>query len=151
MIRVLWTRTEDDWKAVLALRIAVFVVEQGCPLEEEPDAFDDMARHLMAVEDGQVVGCARIIAKGEAVAKIGRVAVRNDRRGTGVGTDLMRFALDALAAEGIVRVLLESQAQVIPFYERLGFVASGPMYPDAGIPHRHMELEMESMDDARGD
>jgi predicted GNAT family N-acyltransferase len=28
----------------------------------------------------------------------------------------------------------------MPFYERLGFVAQGPIYDEAGIPHRNMIL-----------
>ena len=27
----------------------------------------------------------------------------------------------------------------IPFYEKLGFTVCGPVYDDAGIPHRDME------------
>jgi hypothetical protein len=39
-------------------------------------------------------------------------------------------------------VVLSSQVTAIPFYEQLGFMASGPVYDDAGIPHRDMHLEL---------
>jgi predicted GNAT family N-acyltransferase len=38
-------------------------------------------------------------------------------------------------------LLLEAQVQVIPFYERLGFAAEGPVYLDADIEHRLMRME----------
>lgn len=143
MIRVEWVGSEPEWLAVLALRIEVFVDEQKCPADEEPDAYDAHARHLMAVDNGVVVGCARVIDKGDRHAKVGRVAVRRDRRGTGIGALVMRAALDALTGEGCRMVSLEAQVPVIAFYERLGFVADGPVYLDAGIPHRHMERSLE--------
>jgi predicted GNAT family N-acyltransferase len=148
MIAVRWAVGDADWRDVLALRIEVFVNEQGCPADEEPDALDSEARHLMAVAEEMVVGCARVIDKGPGKAKIGRVAVRRDRRGEGIGASIMRFALRQLSVEGCHEVSLEAQVPVIPFYERLGFVAEGPVYLDAGIPHRHMTLAREDSDGA---
>ncbi len=40
-------------------------------------------------------------------------------------------------------VILDAQVQVIPFYEKLGFVAEGPVFDDAGIPHRRMTLKKQ--------
>ena len=52
-------------------------------------------------------------------------------------------ALEAEARRlGAPRVVLSSQVSAIPFYERLGYVASGPVYDDAGIPHREMVLKL---------
>ena len=39
--------------------------------------------------------------------------------------------------------VLDAQIQVIPFYERLGFVAEGDVFLDAGIEHRRMRLSAE--------
>lgn len=149
MIDVRWVESDNDWRAVLALRIAVFVDEQGCPADEEPDSLDPGARHLMAVESGVVLGCARLLDKGAGKSKIGRVAVRIDQRGRGIGARIMRFAVAELLDQGQKEISLEAQVPVIPFYERLGFVADGPTYLDAGIPHRHMTLRTEGIDGAR--
>ncbi|MEO0503034.1 MAG: GNAT family N-acetyltransferase, partial [Pseudomonadota bacterium] len=34
---------------------------------------------------------------------------------------------------------LGAQTHALSFYEKLGFEAFGPVYDDAGIPHRDME------------
>jgi len=34
---------------------------------------------------------------------------------------------------------LSAQLHAIPFYERLGYTARGPVYLDAGIEHRDMD------------
>ena len=64
----------EDREACFRLRFDVFVTEQGVPVEEEIDALDDVATHLLATQDGQPIGTARIVSAGDT-AKIGRVCV----------------------------------------------------------------------------
>ncbi|MNL75333.1 hypothetical protein D3C87_2011180 [compost metagenome] len=52
----------------------------------------------------------------------------------------MRAILESARAEGVNELRLESQTHALAFYERLGFVAEGPEFDDAGIPHRLMRL-----------
>ena len=127
----------DDFAACMAIRRAVFVQEQKVPEELELDEHDATAVHLLATEGGRPIGTARLLIDGEK-AKIGRVAVLAESRGTGAGAALMRAAMDQLRARGVRRVSLGAQAYAIPFYEKLGFAAYGPEYDDAGIPHRDM-------------
>jgi len=135
-----FVRTPMEWQQVIALRRAVFVDEQGGPSDEEPDALDPVSRHVAAVLEGRIVGCARLIYLGEGTLKVGRVAVRHDRRGTGIGSALMRFAHRCALAEGMRRVVLDAQVEALAFYERHGYQAEGPVFDDGGIPHRRMVL-----------
>lgn len=128
----------NDLDACLALRFQVFVDEQGVPEEEERDALDATATHLLAVRDGAPVGTARIVF-GEDTAKIGRVCVLQSQRGTGLGAQLIETAVSiARQRPGIKRAKLGAQLHAIGFYEKLGFEAFGPVYDDAGIDHRDM-------------
>lgn len=141
-------RWESAWEAnltlssLIQLRRDVFVTEQLCPIEDEPDANDPDALHVCAVIDEVVVGCARILTKDPNVAKIGRVAVTRHARKTGVGLAVMRMAILYCRSLGYESIYLESQTHAIPFYERLGFVAYGPEFDDCNIPHRKMTLEL---------
>lgn len=131
------TRT-DDLAACHAIRRVVFIDEQAVPEELEMDDLDGEAIHLLATVDGRPAGTARLLLRGE-VGKIGRVAVLADQRGTGLGAALIRAALDELrAAPGVTTAKLGAQVHALGFYERLGFTAFGPVYDDAGIPHRDM-------------
>ena len=128
---------DADREACYALRMEVFVEEQGVPPSEELDADDETAAHFLVEDPGQVVGTARLVDKGDGVGKIGRVAIQRAYRGRGIGRDLMRYVMD----EGFQRVhtlILDAQLQVIPFYEKLGFEAEGEIFLDAGIKHRRM-------------
>ena len=97
--------------------------------------------HLLATQDGRPVGTARLLIEGET-AKIGRVALLPEARGTGAGAALMRAALDELRARGVRAAKLGAQTYAIGFYEKLGFTACGPEYDDAGIPHRDMSRDL---------
>ena len=130
--------TTTDIARCHALRRTVFIEEQGVPENEELDDQDDRAIHLLAWQDGRAVGSARILLDGD-IGKIGRVCVLPQARGQGLGAALIRAALDVLRVQpGIGRAKLGSQTHAIGFYEKLGFAAFGPVYDDAGIPHRDM-------------
>ncbi len=127
----------EDREGCYAVRMKVFVEEQGVPPWEEMDEYDDVAEHFLVAVDGQVVGTARLVDKGEGVGKIGRVAVLPEYRGRGFGRDLMRQVMEA-GFRRFQTLMLDAQLAVIPFYEALGFAAEGDVFLDAGIEHRRM-------------
>ena len=132
----------EDLAQCHALRRAVFIEEQNVPEHEEVDGRDGEALHFLARFDGVPVGCARVLLIGET-GKIGRVCVLRAHRGKGIGVALIRATIEALRCSlGISHAKLGSQAHAIGFYEKLGFVATGPEYLDAGIPHRDMVLKL---------
>lgn len=124
--------------AALALRHAVFVLEQNVPEELERDEYDATAVHIVAVGAGDVVGVLRIVDLGEH-AKIGRVAVRHDWRGRGVARAMMVDAMDRMRARGQSRFYLSAQVDALGLYEKLGFVAFGERFMEAGIEHLAMK------------
>ncbi|WP_406329215.1 GNAT family N-acetyltransferase [Streptomyces sp. NBC_00203] len=137
-----------DREACFAVRKEVFVREQGVPEDLEYDAYDAGALHVLAVrEDGVPLGTGRLLS-GEAAASktdgdltvgsLGRLAVTKVARGLGVGAALVGAIEDAARARGLAAVDLHAQTQALGFYERLGYVAYGAEFPDAGMPHRAM-------------
>lgn len=127
-----------DLPHCLAVRRAVFVDEQQVPEALEVDGLDPVCVHVLAQTDAGVpIGTARLRIK-DGAAKIERVAVLAAYRGTGLGVAVM----DAVEAEarrmGLARAVLNAQVSVLGFYARLGYTAHGPVFDDAGIPHRAM-------------
>lgn len=132
----------DNIDACRALRRAVFIEEQGIAEADEWDDLDGQAIHLLAWQEGEPVGTARILQSG-TTGKIGRVCVLDRARGTGLGTKLIRAAVDVLRARpGVTHAKLGAQVHAIGFYEKLGFKLAGEVYDDAGIPHRDMTREL---------
>lgn len=133
--------TSAEREAIFALRMEVFVVEQGVPAAEELDAHDMTAIHVLARETqkpANIIATARLIPHDENKGAIGRVAVQKDYRGRGIGALLMRFAEDVAKERGMTSLELGAQCYALPFYEKLGYVAEGEIYLDCAIEHRHM-------------
>jgi predicted GNAT family N-acyltransferase len=132
-----------EGRSALALRFSVFCDEQGFSRDVEPDHLDPVAHHAVAIsETGEILATGRWVPHPQHpdMAKIGRMAVRRDLRGTGIGTAILRALLtDAESTPGITRAGLSSQAHAVPFYARLGFVAVGEGYLEEGAPHQWME------------
>lgn len=132
-----------DWEtlgpAASEIRRQVFIDEQNVPQDEEWDGLDTECLHFLAMLDGQPVGTARLLPD----AHIGRVAVLANARGTGIGVVLMQAAIEAARQAGHPRVVLSAQVHALAFYERLGFIAHGDEFMDAGIPHREMTLPLD--------
>lgn len=129
----------DDLATCHALRRIVFIEEQGVSEAEEVDGRDGDALHVLAHVDDTPMGCARILVQG-SIAKIGRVCVLKEARGTGLGAAIIEACLEvARRQDGVSKAKLGAQTHALAFYERLGFEAFGPIYDDAGIPHRDME------------
>ncbi|WP_299296158.1 GNAT family N-acetyltransferase [uncultured Tateyamaria sp.] len=132
----------DDLATCLELRRVVFMEEQGVSEADERDGRDGDALHVLATRDGVALGCARILVA-EGVAKIGRVCVLQEARGTGLGAAIITVCLDVARAQpGVTRAKLGAQVHALAFYEKLGFAAFGPVYDDAGIPHRDMDRDL---------
>jgi len=121
----------------LEIRREVFVRGQGVCEAEEIDGLDAACRHYLAWSGTEPVGTARLRST-PAGAKAERVAVRAPWRGVGVGAALMRELEEDARRAGRAQVVLNAQLAALAFYERLGYVAEGDVFDEAGIPHRRM-------------
>lgn len=141
--------TPEEREAVFALRMIVFVEEQGVPPEEELDAYDLTATHFLVRrasatphDPAAVIATARLLDKGEGFAKVGRVAVLSDHRGKGVGALLMRAVEQTARAQGFTRLGLDAQLSALRFYEKLGYLPEGDIFLDCDIEHQFMHKSL---------
>ena len=127
-----------------AVREPVFILEQGCPIELEWDELDPQSVHALARDAaGAPIGTARLTP----LPTIGRMAVLAPWRGRGVGAALLQYLIDHARKLGHASLELHAQTHAIGFYERFGFIAFGPEYDEAGIPHRSMRLALAPQDE----
>jgi predicted GNAT family N-acyltransferase len=127
---------EPSVQDCLALRKAVFVTEQGFALEDELDAQDATALHLLGSDaDGRALCTARMFEEKPGLWHAGRIAVCQSLRGQGIGRQLMAEVARKVAALGGTTLELGAQYDKAPFYEAVGFTRFGELYQDAGYPH----------------
>lgn len=127
----------QELRKAFAIRLRVFVGEQGVPATIELDRDDLRAIHFLATSAGRAVGTARVVMHGRS-AKIGRMAVLKTYRGRGFGIALLKRAIATARKLGAAKIYLHAQVPVIGFYEAAGFHAVGRKFDEAGIPHRKM-------------
>jgi predicted GNAT family N-acyltransferase len=135
--------SKKQFEQAFAIRLRVFVREQGVPVEIELDGDDRRAVHLLAAIRGKPVGTARIVIK-NGRAKIGRMAVLKSCRGRGVGKALLERAVEFARKGRAKMIYLHAQVPVVGFYEKMGFRSVGRIFREAGIPHRKMILARTS-------
>ncbi len=132
-----WSKASTE---AFCIRRTVFIEEQQVPEDLELDEYDPLATHALAYFDELCVGTARLVDLGDGHAQIGRMAVLANFRGKGIGMQILENLLLAAKVRGFSTLILHSQLSVMPFYEKLGFIAQGPIYDEAGILHRNMML-----------
>ena len=140
-----WAQFSDirpgDLYDIVALRTAVFIVEQRCAYQD-CDGIDRVSHHLWTRgADGAIAAYLRVVPPSVKYAEpsLGRIATAAGARGIGLGRAIVR--------EGIARVekiygpcpiRIGAQRYLLSFYEQLGFVSSGDGYDEDGIPHIEM-------------
>jgi predicted GNAT family N-acyltransferase len=123
------------------IRTVVFVEEQG--FQEEFDTVDCFATHLVLFEDGEAAGVCRVFWDEDTKRYlVGRVAVRREFRGRGLGAALMEGAENQVRAIGGHALHLHAQCRITPFYEAVGYTPYGPIEDDQGCPHIWMKKEL---------
>ncbi|HJA97513.1 MAG TPA: GNAT family N-acetyltransferase [Candidatus Alistipes faecavium] len=116
------------------------------------------SRCFAAFEEGRIIGQYLLLHTRPFTAEVVNIAVRPDRQRRGIGTELLRHAIDTARAEGFRLLEIgtgDSGTGQIALYERCGFIRCGidrdyfrKHYPapifENGAECRHMvRLRME--------
>lgn len=130
---------------IMALRQAVFVVEQNCPYLDA-DGKDLKGWHLMLFNtEGVLAAYTRLLEKGisyDNYASIGRVVSASHARGTGAGKAVMQESINQMGRLFPNQpVKIGAQSYLLKFYESLGFESTGEEYLEDDIPHTSMILK----------
>lgn len=131
-----WAELAGDARRI---RTQVFVEEQRIAQDLEWDDADAAAVHAVAYNRlGQAIATGRLLQPGPGVAKIGRMAVHQALRGSGVGRQVLHALLEAARARGDREASLHAQRSAQAFYRAAGFEPLGEIFEEAGIPHIEM-------------
>lgn len=121
------------------VRDEVFVIEQGVLPAIEHDALDPVCLHVLAaLADGTAVATGRLLPDGH----LGRIAVRRNWRGQGVGGATLALLIEEARERGLAKVMLNAQVGALGFYRAFGFAEVGEPFIEAGIDHQAMELRL---------
>lgn len=98
--------------------------------------------HLLLQDDaGQVQGCV-LLSADRPQARLYQMAVSPPLQGQGYGRMLMQECERYAQTQQVGEIILHARAYAIPFYEKLGFQAEGPVFQEVGIDHRLMRKDI---------
>lgn len=139
--RTLDAITARELLAVLTLRSDVFVVEQSCAYADPDDRdADPVTAHVWLAPEGrptEVAAYLRVLAEPTGGWRVGRVVTAVAWRGGGLAARLVAHVLATRRGP----VVLDAQAHLQGWYERLGFALAGAPFVEDGIPHVPMRLD----------
>ena len=139
-IKVRSATTREELDHAREIRKKVFIMEQNVPEDVEIDQYEDTSKHIIALIDDRFIGTARW-RKTENGIKLERFAVLKEKRGLGIGKELVRFILEQINTEPVI--YLHAQDHVISFYKKLGFYSVGDHFYEGGISHQKMIWNLE--------
>lgn len=125
---------------ILKIRSEIFVLEQEC-IYIDPDGKDPEALHLIATEENEIIGTARIFAPGvkHEEASFGRLGITDSYRERGYAHELVSEIHSYIKHEyGNVSIRIEAQSHLRAFYSRHGYQADGAAFILDDIEHVEM-------------
>src|SRR3569833_125117 len=148
-ISVRIARDPNDLMLVTAIRSAVYLAEQDCPIEEEFDGNDLVAAHFIGFVGKEPAGCLRVRFFGE-FAKVERLAVRHQYRRSRLSFKLVQASVDYVRRKGFKRIYGHAQDRLVDFWAHFGAKPLGHNRKQMFLvfSYTEMVLELEPGDDA---
>lgn len=137
--------SKDELFQIIKARQDVFIVEQNC-VYKDIDGLDDAAWHLFSFDlDAQgsqyINAYLRILNPGVKYKEVslGRVLIDIQKRGSGLGQELMAKAISIIEEEFPQQAIrISAQYHLLNFYAEFGFESVSKPYDEDGIPHIEM-------------
>ena len=123
---------------ILRIRQEVFIIEQNCNYLDA-DGVDQKSHHLLGFLDNTLVSYMRIVNSDPLSKHIsfGRILVKRDFRGKGIGRQLMQKAIDLFSPKHD-SIVMSAQMYLLDFYRDFNFQSIGEEYLEDNIPHIKM-------------
>jgi predicted GNAT family N-acyltransferase len=131
----------SEWSEAREIRDSVFFRPHELPTAVLDDEYEADATHLVAVDDGRVVGYGRLCELGGGEYRISQIVVLPALQRHGIGTVILQHLVREAESAGAASVQLDARLAAVDFYSRAGFRQHGPVFPSpkTGLPHVRME------------
>ena len=143
MLEIKSPQTDADWNAYYALRFSVLREPWNQPVGSEVLADEDQAIHAIAVENGEVLGVARMHESAEKQGQVRCVATATKAQGKGIGKAIMAYLEEKAKQKDWTEIVLEARENAVPFYQAIGYSIVAESYLLFGkIQHYRMQKSL---------
>ena len=102
--------------------------EQGIPRELDYIPAEHAPVWWCAENSGSIIGAIASYTE-DGKTHLGRFVVRPEYRGSGIGTRLLRFAIEVVFAHGVEKIYTESRPVTVKILQKMGAKVSGETFP----------------------
>ena len=136
---------KEEWDSYLLFRWEVLRKPLGMSKDSLADSIEDESFHLMGIdEEKNVIASGRVHFNSKNEAQIRYMAVDENFKRKGVGTEIVKELENYAISKGIVNMILNARESAISFNLSLGYEEVGPYQSDTGIPHKTMKKNLVS-------
>ena len=111
----------DEFKQYYELRYRILRAPWGEPEGSELDDIEDRCFHIMAVDNGNIIGIGRLQYNSADEAQIRYMAVEKQYEGNGIGRMIVNALEQQAKNKNINTVMLDAREPAVGFYEKLGY------------------------------
>jgi predicted GNAT family N-acyltransferase len=138
--RIIIPLTETELNDYYQLRYEVLRKPWGQPHQTVKDDWEDQSLHVLMVdENNKPVATGRLQFNADGEAQVRSMAVSEQHRGHGLGTEILRFIEREAINKKYKRIILDARDIAVKFYLKNGYGVDGESYTLFGvIPHFRM-------------
>ena len=114
-------RSSKDFTAYYDLRWRILRRPWQQPRGSEKDELENESIHVMAVLAGKIVGCGRVHFNSPTQAQIRYMAVEENFRQHGVGTEILQELEKRVIQKGAQEIILKAREKAVSLYLRQGY------------------------------
>lgn len=126
------------YRAAVELRRAVLREPLGLEFSADELYAERDCYHLVGECSGQLLACLVLAPLTAQRWRLRQMVVVEDRRGQGIGGQLVEYAEQVARQAGCREILLHARVVSEGFYQRLGYHPEGELFDQVGLPHRCM-------------
>ena len=133
---------EQEMQKMLYVRWLVLRKPLGKEKGSEEDKYENDAFQVIAINNNNIVGCARLRKMSSILGSIAYVAVLPEFQNQGIGSKIINKLIEKAKNESLEEVKLRARFNSANFYKKLGFIECGEIFDFLGIPHVPMILKL---------
>jgi len=138
--RLIIPKSESELQLYYKLRYEILRKAWGQPESSTRDEWEDKSLHVLMIdENGKGVATGRLQFNSETEAQIRSMAVAEEVRGKGLGTQILKFLEENAREKKMRKLTLDARDNAVDFYKKNGYIVEGDSYTLFDIiPHFRM-------------
>lgn len=117
----------------------------GLELGTEKDEYEQESWQIIALNNAQIVGCARLRKIAVNTGSLNYVAVLPEFQHQRIGTQMIQKSIKIAQQEQLKILILKARLPSLAFYQKLGFQKTGESFDFLGITHCQMFLDLKNL------